>query len=307
MKNKNHKKKKFIQHYFERKNSAGFTLIEVVIVIAILIIVILLSIATLRLLTKRTELEISVNNIVSTLNVARNKTLASERASQYGVYFDTLTIPDKYILFQGPNYASRNVSFDVIYILPSSIEISDINLGGNNEIIFNRLKGDTENFGSFTIQSSLTGESRVVYVYSSGELGSKPESVFGSGRLFDSRHVHFDLGWSIVGADSLKFNFINASQVETVPIVDSFSSTSFDWEGEFLVGGALQKFKIHTHQLDPITFLCIHHDRNNNNNNEEVYIYIIQSGIEKEIAHYDDDEDATVTKGVYVWNEMETQ
>ena len=40
---------------------------------------------------------------------------------------------------------------------------------------------------------------------------------------------------------------------------------------------------------------------------EEVYIYIIQSGIEKEIAYYDDDENATVIKGVYVWNEMEIQ
>ena len=290
------------------KKREAFTLIEVVIVMAILIIVILLSITTLRLLTKRTELEASVNNIISTLNVARNKTLASEKASQYGVYFDASTIPNKYILFQGSDYISRDIDFDEIYNLPSSIEITNIGFsGGGNEIIFNRLEGDTENFGSLTIYSSSSNKSKVIYIYSSGELSSKPESIPGSGRLSDSRHVHFDLGWSIVGADTLKFDFINASQIETVSMIDSFSSTSFDWEGEFLVDGVLQKFKIHTHQLDPTTFLCIHRDRNNNINTEEVYIYIIQSGIEKEIAYYDDDENATVIKGVYVWNEMEIQ
>ena len=103
----------------------------------------------------------------------------------------------------------------------------------------------------------------------------------------------------------MKFDFINSGQVEQISMIDYFSLEDFDWEGEFLVNGVLQKFKIHTHQLDPTTFLCIHRDRNNNT--EEVYIYIIQSGIEKEIVHYDDDENATAIKGVYVWNEMEKQ
>jgi type II secretory pathway pseudopilin PulG len=284
----------------------AFTLIEIVVVMAILIIVILLSVVALRLLTRETELEASVSSIVSTLNIAKNKALASEKASQYGIYFDTLTIPNKYILFQGSNYASRNAVFDVIHNLPSSIEISSVSLGGGSEVIFNRLEGDTDTFGLITVHSSLSDENKVIYIYSSGEISDEPESVSGSGRISDSRHVHFDLGWSIVGANTLKFDFINASQIEQIPMVDNFSSTSFDWEGEFLVDGVPQKFRIHTHQLDPITFLCIHRDRNNKNT-EEVYIYISQGGIEKEIAHYDDDENSTVTKGIYVWNAMEKQ
>lgn len=283
----------------------GFTFVEVLIVLAVLVIVSALSIVALHTLTKKTDLDTTRDNIISTLNIARNKTLASEEATQYGVYFDDSSDPDRYIFFQGQNYATA--SFEEIHNLPSSIEISSISFnGGGNEVVFRRLEGKTDNYGSITIRFSATSETRIIYVYPSGEISAQPESVSGSGRIFDSRHVHFNLGWSIAGATILKFNFINAGQIEQVSMVDYFTPDGFDWEGEFLVGGDIQKFRVHTYQWDP-TILCIHRDRNQGKNTQEVYIYIIQGGIEKEIAHYDDDQYATVYKGTYVWNQMEQQ
>jgi len=286
----------------------GFSLIEFLIIFGVLTIVFLLSITAFSTLTKKSDLDATHDNIVSIFNLARNRTLASEQASRYGIYFDTSTSPDQYVLFKGDNYLLRDPVFDEIHILPSNIEISQISFNGStNEVVFNRLDGNTFNFGSIAIHSIRTNEIRDIYIYSSGEISNYPPSVPGGGRIVDSRHVHFDLGWSMAGATTLKFNFVNASRIEQISMSDFFSPTGFDWEGEFLINNVVQHFIIHTHQLDPVTILCIHRDRNEGKNNEEVYVYIIQDGTEKEIAHYDDDQLATVNKGIYVWNQMEIQ
>ena len=281
----------------------GFTLIELLVVIGVLVIVLAISITAFFNLTKKTNLDVSRENIISTLNTARNKSIASEAASQYGVYLDTSTEPDRYIFFRGPSYAQRSVSYDKIYVLPSSIIILNLNFnGGGNEIVFKRLDGNTNNYGSLTIKSLSTNEIRNIYIYSSGQLSLEPESVSGPGRITDSRHVHFDLGWGISEAATLKFDFINAGKIEQIPMAEYFTSTSFDWEGEFTINNATQEFRIHTYQLSPSTLLCIHRDRNKGKNTEEVYVYIIQGGTEKEIAHYDNDQYATVYKGASILN-----
>ena len=286
----------------------GFTLIEILVVSGILMIIFLLSINVLSFLYKKTELDASKDNIITSLKMAKNRTLASEQSAQYGIYFDTTSDPDRYIFFQGFNYASRNVSLDEIYGLPRTVEISNINLeGGTNEIIFNRLDGSTGNYGNIVVKSLKVDDTRTIYIYSSGETSSQGNIISGAGLASDSRHVHFDLGWDMSGSTDLKFYFTNSGQTEIIPAADYFSLEEFDWEGRFWVNNAWQKFKIHTHQLFPATALCIHRDRNNGENNEEVYVYVIQGGIEKEIAHYNNDQQATVSKGIYVLGQMEKQ
>ena len=280
----------------------GYTLVELLIVIAVLTVILIISAATFYNLTKKSDLDISRDNIISTLNVARNKTVASEGPAQYGVYFDATSSPDRYIL--------RNTSFDEIHDLPSSIEISNTSFnGGSDEVVFKLLDGNTDNYGSITIKHLTTNETRTIYIYSSGEISTQPESAPEPGaRITDSRHVHFDLGnWSIAGATTLKFDFINAVQIESVAMDDYFTSTSFDWEGEFSVNNVLQAFRVHTHLLDPTTKLCIHRDRNQGKNNQEVIIYIVDGGIDKDIAHYLADVDDTVEKGSYIYGSMEKQ
>ena len=285
----------------------AFTLIEFLIVIGILAIVLVISVSAFSFLTKKSDLDSLRNNIVSTLQLAKNKTLASEKANQYGVYFDISTDPDQYIIFQGDNYASRNTSFDEINKFSKTTKIDTVNFNGTgSEVVFNRLNGATYNFGSIVLASTRTNETRTIYVYPSGEISFQPASVSGAGRIIDSRHTHFNLGWNIAGATTLKLNFIQAGRIEQIAMADYFSIAEFDWEGEFSIDNQVQKIRVHTHQLEP-TILCIHRDRDEEQNNEKVYIYIIQDGIEKEIVHYDDDQNATVYKGAYVWGQMEQQ
>ena len=248
----------------------GYTLVELLIAVAVLTVILIISATTFYNLTKKSDLDASRDNIISVLNIARNKALASEGAKQYGVYFDTSTSPDKYILFQGPNYAGRDVSFDEVCDLVSSIEISNISFNGNgDEVVFKRLDGSTDNYGSITIQSLNTSETRTVYIYSSGEISTQPESISEAGRITDSRHIHFDYSRNINTAiETITLTFTDPTTTVNILMDDYTTSVSFDWEDDVDVGGDIQHIRIHTHRLNDVdlgTQFCIHRDRRYNN------------------------------------------
>ena len=229
----------------------GYTLIELLIVIAVLAIILVLSVVVFYTLTRKTDLDTSRDNIISTLNSARNKTLASEGADQYGVYFDISTSPDRYIL--------RNTSFEEIHDLPSTIEIS---IGGGSEVVFKRLDGSTDNYGSITIKHLTTNETRTIYIYPSGEIS------YGDDRIIDSRHVHFDYDRVIGTATEKLILTFDTVVTEEIIIVDNLKDGQIYWEGEVDVDGGVQKVTIHTHRLNDITLgtqFCIHRDRRYNN------------------------------------------
>ena len=281
----------------------SFTLIEVLVVIAVIFIVVALVVVSYRPSEKNLDLNSSTEKIINALMVAQNKTLASEGASQYGVYFDLAPVPHQYILFKGGNYASRDTSFDQINKVPESVEIYNLNLGGGAEIVFNRIIGDTSQAGDLSLRLvSDASKTKTIYIENSGKINlGNPISPTDS-RIKDSRHVHFNLGWSIQNATILKFSFPDIPQTEQITMADYFdiAKTEFDWEGSFSVGGTDQIFRIHTHSLDVSnTLLCINRDRNQGKTNQEVIIYIIDGGVEKEIAHYLDDAQDTVTEGDY--------
>jgi len=285
------------------KNNFGFTIIELLTTIAILVILIAISVSSFLFFQKESDLNSSSEEIINALRRAQNKTLASEGNSQYGVYFDTSVSPRRYTLFKGIDYSSRDSSFDEVHKLSKNIEIYEINLSGENEVVFARITGAAFPSGDISLRLETNPtETKTIYIEGSGLIGMTVPSVPGSSWTRDSRHVHFDLGWSIQNATTLKFNFVAAAQIETIDMADYFNAgkTEFDWEGTFLVGGVDQVFRIHTHSLDVFsTLFCVHRDRNNDKNTEEVIIFIIDEGIEKDIAHYLADADDTVNEGLY--------
>jgi len=292
------------------KNSFGITLVELLLVVTILTILLTISVSVFRFFQRSSDLNNSVDQIVNILRLAQNKTLASEGPDQYGVYFDMTTSPYQYTLFKGNDYSSRDISADEIFKLPSIIEMYNIDFGGGSEVVFSRITGMTNQAGSISIRLKVDlTKNQTLYVEGSGQISLGAPSIPTNGRLIDSRHTHFDLGWSIQNATFLKFYFPNVTQTETVDMTDYFNvtKTEFDWEGTFSVDGTDQMFRAHTHFLDTFnTLLCIHRDRNNGINDQEVIIYIVDGGIDKDIAHYLADSTDTVEKGFYV-NTMEKQ
>ena len=251
-----------------RYSHAGFTLVEVLVIVGILIVLIALSVPAFRFFQKESDLGNSAEEIINTLRLAQNKTLASEGGSQWGIYFENTTTPHQYILFKGSSYALRDISFDEIHKLPKSVEIYQINLAGGKEVIFNRITGETSQAGNLGLRLiSDTSKTKTIYIENSGQVGlSGPTAPSDTARVKDSRHIHFDYGRVIsTSAEGLTLNF-EGGVSKTIVISENLKDGQIYWEGEVDVSGQIQKIKVHTHRLNnPDTQFCIHRDRRYNN------------------------------------------
>jgi len=245
----------------------GFTLIEMSIIIGILIVLVSISASAFLLFSKESNLSSNAEEIISALRQAQNKSLASEGASRYGVYFNNTSSPNQYILFKGLNYASRDSSFDNINDLSDNIEIYEIGLGGGNEVVFERLTGIANQVGKVSLRlKNDPAKTKSVYIDGSGRVGLDPPAVPTNSRIEDSRHVHFDYSRIIDTVnDTLTLTFEGGVN-KTIIIADNMEDGQIFWEGEVEVDSEVQKIKIHTHRLNsPDTQFSVHRDRRYNN------------------------------------------
>jgi len=159
----------------EFQKSFGVTLPELLVIVAILVILTGLAVPVFLHFREESDLNNSTEEIINILRVAQNKTLASEKASQWGVYFVTSTSPHQYTLFRGNNYLTRATSSDEIYKLPKTVEIYEINLWGGEAVFFQRITGfasSTNQTGqvSIRLKTDLT-KTRTITIESSGRVG----------------------------------------------------------------------------------------------------------------------------------------
>lgn len=282
----------------------SFTLIELLLIVGILIILVGLAIPAFRFFQKETDLNNSTEEIINTLRLAQNKTLASEGDSQWGVYFSTTSVPNQYILFKGVNFVSRATSSDESHNLPSSVEISEINLtGGFPNVIFDRVTGATNQPGEISLRlKDDILKFRLISIQPSGKITSGQETLPSDiERIKDSRHVHFDYSRIIsTSTESLISIFTyNASFVtKEIVISQNMERDQIYWEGEVEVGGSSQKLKIHTHKLNnPDTRFSIHRDRRYNDKALKIEISGDTSG---DLIRYNAEGQTTKGNSIYV-------
>lgn len=142
----------------------GVTLIELVVVIGIIAIISVLVLGYLKNTREERALAVTGDAAISFLREARSKTLASEEDAQYGVHFES----GKIVLFRGLSYTEGD-PFNIVNNLSSEIVISEINLGGTDNVIFSRLIGTASASGTVVI--SVNGnplKNRVVNISGSG-------------------------------------------------------------------------------------------------------------------------------------------
>jgi len=280
----------------------GFTLFEIIIVISILTVLAVISVTDFVAFQKKTDLNNSLQEVVSILRVAQNKTLASENSGQYGVYLNTVTSPNQYTLFKGISYASRDVSYDKIHSLPQAIEFFGINLGSGNEIVFDKLIGTTGQSGSASLRLKAdTTQTRIFYVSSSGAIGFQPPvTPPDSNRIKDSRHLHFDYSRLV---NTLNENIVltfDGSVNQTIPISMYLIGGQIDWQGTVSAGGTNQTVRVHTHKLNsPDTQFSIHRDRRLNNKSLTI---TISGDVSGNLIQYSADGLTTTYSSIYVSN-----
>lgn len=246
----------------------AFTLIETLLVIAFIGILLGLGISALRFTVREAELGETADGLMRTLRSARERTLRSDDASQYGVRFATSSVPAIYTLFKGPSYALRDSSADVAYRIPKDIVLFDVELGGGTEVVFTRLTGESSASGSIGIRVAADpGKTRRIYVDASGQVGKSALSIPSDTRDTDARHVHVSYSRYIsTTTENLVLDFDGGAVTETIAISGSIEDEEITWEGTVTVGGEAQKLRIHTHRFNsPDTQFSIHRDRRYNN------------------------------------------
>lgn len=143
----------------------GFSILEVLVSIAIMAVIIAVVVLPLSKNRQYRVLLQSTEDIVSALNLSRSNTLSSVGSDSYGVKI----LSDKVIMFKGSTYNASSVDNKTIN-LQSGLNVSVIILnGGASEVVFKRLTGATDQYGTITIQvTSDTSKNKTITIGKTG-------------------------------------------------------------------------------------------------------------------------------------------
>lgn len=147
---------------FKNIKTAGFTLLEMVLVIAIIGILSGITLPSYNKFQNSNNLELATMELVQALRRAQLLSLASSRDSNWGVRLSSGQIT----IFKGNSYLTRDVKYDE----QNSI-VSIIGISGLQEIVFNKFSGTPQSTGTinFSINANtnktITINSRGVISY----------------------------------------------------------------------------------------------------------------------------------------------
>ncbi|MBI4136131.1 MAG: type II secretion system protein [Candidatus Vogelbacteria bacterium] len=144
---------------YKLKALFGFSVLEVLIVLTIIVILVGVILWPYARFRDEKLLDGAAEDILSFLHEAQTRTLSSDGAMPYGVYFESgkmTLVPD-----------NKEV------ILHNSLTISDISLaGGGATVMFKRLTGATGESGTVTVSLVLdNSRQRVIAVSPAGSIG----------------------------------------------------------------------------------------------------------------------------------------
>lgn len=144
------------------KYKNGFTLIELLVVV---VIVGLLITATVTSLIEYRDVQVakaSVAEVVSVIKETRQKTVAAETATQFGVHVASSSLT----VFEGSVYDVSNSTNEIFSIPGMSLfaQLSD----GSNTLIFTRLTGEPSATGTIDIGYSRLNSTTTITIREAG-------------------------------------------------------------------------------------------------------------------------------------------
>jgi Tfp pilus assembly protein FimT len=148
-----------------KKQQTGISALEIVIVIGILGVILNIVIGSFSSFRNSSILQVGTEDIVSLMMQSRSDALSSKDDSVYGIHFETNNV----VTFKGGVYSPSDPDNHVVS-LDSRIQVSNIVLnGGGSDVVFNRLTGKTNQFGTIKITAVSASETfKTITVYSTG-------------------------------------------------------------------------------------------------------------------------------------------
>ncbi len=158
----------FSTTFYFRKSGAGFTILELFIVLAIVTAIAFGSVSIFVNFRNQQALDKDTEMIVEILQQARSQTLTSQNASQYGVHITA----SKITLFTGSTYSSSDPSNKDFPLTPSDTILTITLSGGGSDVIFQRLSGVTNQNGTVVLSSVAAGKTKTIKIYKTGLIES---------------------------------------------------------------------------------------------------------------------------------------
>jgi prepilin-type N-terminal cleavage/methylation domain-containing protein len=153
-----------------KSNNQGFTLIELLVVIAITAVLFAAAFTAQSRILIDTYLDTKTEEIVQTLRLAQMRSITRFQNSQWGVHFDEIGSDDQFILFIGNTYPPADISWNIQTDMPDSLYFSDISFnGGGGDIVFEKLTGQTSDYGSVQINHGL-GVTKTIIINAMGQI-----------------------------------------------------------------------------------------------------------------------------------------
>lgn len=132
------------------RHNAGFTFIEVILVLAIIGILALLSGAFYGRFYDRVAMQNVANGVVGELQKAQLYAMEGRSASSWGIHNGSPQL----ILFKGGSYAGRDSAFDEIFTIYPPASVS-----GFTDVVFSRMTGTPSATPTIQIVTSVATQS----------------------------------------------------------------------------------------------------------------------------------------------------
>lgn len=144
----------------------GFSLLEIIAVFAVLLVIAAIVVGGFLAFKRGGELTLAKEHAISQLREAKARTLAARDNAAWGARVET----DRVILFK-ESYSAGAPENEMI-VLPASVEINAIALNdGGNDVIFKRLTGETDQYGTITMRlKNDSAQTRIITIQSSGNF-----------------------------------------------------------------------------------------------------------------------------------------
>jgi len=146
---------------------AGFTLLEVIVVVAIMSLILTSSLFFTNSQFRHESLLSERRQLVSALQTARSKAMNNVQQTAHGVALYPVDVVG-YVIFSGQNYSSRDAGTDTLVV-----EKYPVTLGSSTppEIFFSQLSGTSNYSGELVLHDRHSNRVTSIVINYEGKIG----------------------------------------------------------------------------------------------------------------------------------------